>query len=86
VPLRATKHGYDAGKAVVATFARLRGAIPSKFAFDLSVGTALPPTAVLAVHTEGDAAFESMGAIILTDLSMLMWAGKRSLPATRSNS
>jgi hypothetical protein len=61
VPLGATKHSYDAGKAVVATFARSRDAIPSKFAFDLYVETALPATAVLAVHTKGDAAFESMG-------------------------
>lgn len=61
VPLGATKHSYDAAKAVVATFARSRGAIPSKFAFDLYVETALPATAVLAVHTKGDAAFESMG-------------------------
>jgi hypothetical protein len=61
VPLSATKHSYHAGKAVVATFARLRGAMPSNFAFDLYVRTALPATAVLAVHTEGGAAFESMG-------------------------
>ena len=61
VPLGATKHSYDAGKAVVATFARSRGAIPSKFAFDLYIETALPATAVLVVHTKGDAAFESMG-------------------------
>jgi hypothetical protein len=61
VPLGATKHSHHAGRAVVATFARSRGAIPSKFAFDLYVETALPATAVLAVHTNGDAAFETMG-------------------------
>lgn len=61
VPLSLTKHSYDAGRAVVATFARSRGSIPSKFAFDLYVETALPTTAVITVHTNGDAAFESMG-------------------------
>ena len=35
--------------------------IPSKFAFDLYVETALPTTAVITVHTKGDAAFELMG-------------------------
>jgi len=61
VPLSATKHGCAAGKAVVETFARSRGAVPSKFAFDFYVKTPLPATTVITVHTKGDAAFESMG-------------------------
>ncbi len=61
VPLKATEHAYCAGKAVVAAYARSRGAIPGKFAFDLYVRQALPPTAVLAVHTAGDAVFDAMG-------------------------
>jgi hypothetical protein len=61
VPLSVTKHSYDAAKAVVATFARSCGAIPSKFAFDLYVETALPATAVIAVHTKGDSAYKLMG-------------------------
>lgn len=61
VPLSATRHSYGAAKAIVATFARSRGAFPDKFAFNLYVENALPATAVLAVHTRGDAAFESMG-------------------------
>lgn len=62
-PLHATRHSHAAGKAVVASFGRSRGAIPEKFAFDLYVTGPLPATAVLAVHTEGDAAFLSMGRI-----------------------
>jgi hypothetical protein len=61
VPLSATKHSYNAAKAVVATFARSHGAIPSKFAFDVYVENALPATAVLYIHTKGDDAFESIG-------------------------
>jgi hypothetical protein len=61
VPLSATKHSYDAAKAVVATFARSHGAIPTKFAFDLYVEKALPATAVLSIHTKGDGVFESIG-------------------------
>jgi hypothetical protein len=38
-----------------------RGGIPSKFAFDLRVTSPLPSAAVLAVHTEGQPAFEGMG-------------------------
>ena len=61
VPLSATVNNFTAARAVVATFARSRGAIPDKLAFSLFVERALPATAVLAVHTESDPAFESMG-------------------------
>lgn len=61
VPLTATKHAYSAGKAVIATFARSRGAIPEKSAFDLYVRQALPATAVMAVHTAGAASFNALG-------------------------
>jgi hypothetical protein len=60
-PLDTTKHSYQSGKAVAATFGRLRGAFPEKSAFDLHVNQPLPPTAVHAIHTEGDAGFSSMG-------------------------
>jgi hypothetical protein len=46
---------------VIATFARSRGGLPDKFAFDLRVTSPLPPAAVLTVHTEGEKAFEGMG-------------------------
>jgi hypothetical protein len=63
VPMSATttRHHYYAGGAVVATFARSRGSIPPTFAFDLYVIQPLPPRAILAVHTEGDAPFVEMG-------------------------
>lgn len=61
VPICATRHSYSAGIAVVATFARLHGSVPSKHAFDLYTRQPLPATAVLAVHTEGDASFVEMG-------------------------
>jgi hypothetical protein len=61
VPIRATRHGYSAGKAVVATFARARGCIPEKQAFDLYAKEPLGPSAILAVHTEGDRSFAEMG-------------------------
>jgi hypothetical protein len=60
-PLVATRHSHAASKAVVASFGRSQGAYPEKFAFDLYVKEALPAAAELAVHTEGDTAFTSMG-------------------------
>jgi hypothetical protein len=47
--------------AIVATFARSRGSVAAKHSFDLCVEQSLPPTAVLALHTEGDAPFVEMG-------------------------
>jgi hypothetical protein len=61
VPIRATNHSYRAGEAVIATFGRSRGSIPQKLDFDLYTKQPLPPNAVLAVHTEGDAPFVDMG-------------------------
>lgn len=64
VPLATTPDSYSAAKAVVATFGRSIGAIPGKGAFDLYANQALPPSAVLAIHAEGDPAFVAMGAHI----------------------
>lgn len=61
VPLNVTKHAHSAACSIVATFARSRGGIPGKQAFDLYVENALPANAVLAVRTEGEPEFESMG-------------------------
>jgi hypothetical protein len=61
VPMNTTRHSYNAAQAVVATFARSHGSIPGKLAFDLFVDQPLPATAILAVHTEGDAPFAEMG-------------------------
>lgn len=60
-PLSATRHAFDAAEAVVATFARSRGAIPQPHDFDLYVDIALPPGAILDVYSEGDATFSAMG-------------------------
>lgn len=60
VPMSATTHSHNAGNAVVATFARWRGALPEKSAFDLYVTTALPPAAVIKIHTEGEPTFATM--------------------------
>ena len=60
-PLRHTLHAYSAAEAVVATFARSKGAIPAKQDFDLYIDTPLPGAAVLAVHSEGEAAFADVG-------------------------
>jgi hypothetical protein len=61
VPLVATCHSYAASKAVVATFGRLRGAVSEKSTFDLYVNIPLPRAAVIAIHSEKEAAFSGMG-------------------------
>jgi hypothetical protein len=61
VPVRLADCGFSAACAAIAAFTRSRGGIPDKFAFDLRVTSPLPPAAVLAVHTEGEPAFDSMG-------------------------
>jgi hypothetical protein len=61
VPLALTRDSYSAGKAVVATFGRALGCIPSKHSFDLYATTPLRPDSVLRVHSEGDFSFQAMG-------------------------
>jgi hypothetical protein len=61
VPVTLADRSFYAARAVIAAFARSRGGIPGKFAFDLRVSSPLPPAAVLDVHTEGEPAFEGMG-------------------------
>lgn len=62
VPLSMTRqHELAAGEAVIATFGRAMGCIPSKSAFDLYVKAPLGGDAVLAIHTEGDTAFTAIG-------------------------
>jgi hypothetical protein len=61
VPLALTKHSYSAAQAIVATFGRKLGCVPSKNAFDLYVTTPLGPNAILQVHNEGDPSFHAMG-------------------------
>ena len=61
IPVRLADCSFSAGQAVIAAFTRSRGGIPEKLAFDLRVTSPLPPAAVLAVHTEGEPAFDGMG-------------------------
>lgn len=61
VSLAQTHHAHSAGEAVIATFGRCLGCIPSKQAFDLYVTSHLPGSAVLAIHTEPDPTFAAIG-------------------------
>jgi hypothetical protein len=62
VPLSVTSFGaHSAGQAVVASFARRAGGTPEKRAFDICATEPLPPSAVLAVHTEGEPLFAAVG-------------------------
>jgi hypothetical protein len=61
VRLDATTQSYVAGESVVATFARSIGCRPDFGAFDLCAIRPLGPQAVLAVHTEGESAFDLIG-------------------------
>jgi hypothetical protein len=60
VPITNTNHWYSAGKAVVAAYARTLGCRPDSGAFDLYSTTALGASALLAIHTEGDANFQAI--------------------------
>lgn len=60
-PVALADCSFRAACAVIASFARSRGGIPSKYDFDLRVTSPLPSAAVLAVHTEGEQHFEEMG-------------------------
>lgn len=62
VPLVLTKHAFWAGMAVIATFGRSLGCIPSKHAFDLYVSSRLPGSAVLAIYTDADPTFGAIAA------------------------
>ncbi|WP_157083425.1 hypothetical protein [Bradyrhizobium manausense] len=67
VPLSLTNHSHAAGKAVVATYGRIRGCIPDKSAFDLYAQQRLQPDAILAVHSETDPSFTQIGRGYPTD-------------------
>lgn len=61
VPIALTCHAYSASEAVIATFGRGLGCIPSKMAFDLYVTAPLPGSAVLDIHADPDPRFSAMG-------------------------
>lgn len=60
VPIASTTHGYRAGKAVVAAYARTLGCRPDSSAFDLYSTAPLGPASVLAVHSGGEESFLTM--------------------------
>ena len=59
--LETGKVARQADGAVVASYGRAQGAHPEKKAFDLYVHQPLPPSALLAVHTQGEVSFDAMG-------------------------
>ena len=61
VPLAKTCHAQSASEAVIATYGRSLGCIPSKHAFDLYAKSPLPRAAVLAIHAEPNHTFATMG-------------------------
>lgn len=61
VPLALTSDSIRAAGAVIATKARAMGCIESSKAFDLHTTTPLPASAIIAVNSHGDPAFERVG-------------------------
>lgn len=59
-PLVQSRHSYSAAEAVVAAYGRMLGCRPAKHAFDLYTHQPLPPSHILAIHTEGDPTFAAM--------------------------
>lgn len=62
VPLSYTRQAVSAGTAAISAWARFQGGIPSMHSFDVYACEPLPPSAVLRVHSEGDATFRALGA------------------------
>lgn len=62
MPLAQCEDFGGAGRAVIATYARSRGAIAEPSGFDLYAKADLFPAAVLGVLTEGEAMFEALAA------------------------
>lgn len=60
VPLASTPHAYNATKPVLAAYARSIGCVERSRGIDLYVTEALPARAVIAVHSEGETAFDQM--------------------------
>jgi hypothetical protein len=61
VPLAVTPNSDSAAGAVIATYGRALGCIPSAHSFDLWVTAPLGSDAIIRVHTEGDTFFHAMG-------------------------
>ena len=60
LPLAQCEDFGGAARAVIATFARARGAVAEPSGFDLYARTDLPASAILEVRTEGEESFAAM--------------------------
>lgn len=60
MPLAQCEDFGGAGRAVIATFARARGAVAEPSGFDLYARADLPASAILEVRTEGEGSFTAM--------------------------
>lgn len=61
VPINATTRAYSAAEAVLSSFGLALGCSPERGAFDLYCNRPLGPNAVLAIHTEGESSFATLG-------------------------
>jgi hypothetical protein len=61
LPIAATHDASNAATTVLQSFALHLGCVAHKHCIDLCAVQQLPPPVVLAVHTEGDPAFQGMG-------------------------
>jgi hypothetical protein len=61
VPIDGTRHDCRVGEAIVRTFGRTLGCGTDTEGFDLYVTRELGAEAVIAIHSEGDPAFASLG-------------------------
>lgn len=61
MPLAYSRHGYSAAEAVVSTYCRTLGCRPDSHAFDLYSIEPLAPDHVLAVHSEGEPTYATLG-------------------------
>lgn len=57
VPLRITNHSYSAAINVVNCYGRSLGCQSEPLGFDVYITESLPASAILAIHSEGDASF-----------------------------
>jgi hypothetical protein len=61
VPIAKTRHAYSAGCAIVGAFARTLGCRPDREAIDVYITGSLDPTAILAIHSDGEPIFRKIG-------------------------
>ena len=75
-PVSATRNAHNASEAVIGAYARTLGCVESGHAFDVCAIQALPPDAILRIHTRGEPDFESMISTYppgYVDVSQTFW-------------